>query len=103
VQFPSAERDGAEGEVLPGGAVLIEGLHAPGGVAASRAYVQGSEGTGVSFSPLTDIQKVKLLGGHSSSGRSESYAAADSHDRGLPQGTGGQRVYVGPVSLEADS
>ena len=39
------------GEVLTGGAVLTEGLHAPGGVAASRAYVPRSEGLCVSFSP----------------------------------------------------
>jgi hypothetical protein len=39
----------------PGGAVLAEGLHAPGGrpggVAAGRAYVQRYEESAVSFSP----------------------------------------------------
>jgi hypothetical protein len=47
VQLSSAERDGASGEILPGGAVSAEGLHVPGGgpggVTAGGADVQCSQ------------------------------------------------------------
>jgi len=65
VQFHPAERDGAEGEVLPGSAGPAEGLHAPGcgpgGDAAGRVDVQRPEGEAAALPPAHNIQKVDLL------------------------------------------
>jgi hypothetical protein len=71
VQFSPAERDGAEGEVLPGGAVPDEGLHAPGrrpgGGAAGGADVQRPEGAAAALSPAHRHSEGGVAGGYASS------------------------------------
>ncbi len=106
MQFSPAERDRAEGEVLPGGAVPAEGLHAPGrrpnGGAAGGADVQRTEGAAAALPPAHRHSEGGVAGEYASSWGSEAYTAAGGHGGGLPQRSGEQRVFVGPVSLEAD-
>ncbi|MFN9979302.1 MAG: hypothetical protein ACK53Y_05290, partial [bacterium] len=66
------ERDGAEGEVLPGSAGPAEGLHAPGcgpgGDAAGRVDVQRPEGEAAALSPAHRHPEGGFAGGHAISG-----------------------------------